>query len=78
MWLDKFENVLRRLYWLSANVHLETEFEPPRMFEWLPTEAAMGGLYDDPPKPVTEWIRSVRFIEQRHTELETTPDHGGS
>jgi hypothetical protein len=60
VWLGKFEAVLRRLYWRSAAAHLATDFEPPRAFDWVPTEAAMGRLYDDPPRPVAEWVRSVR------------------
>jgi hypothetical protein len=60
VWIGKFESVLRRLYWLSALVRIETEFGPPQVFEWLPTDEAMGGLYDDPPRPVTSWVRSSR------------------
>jgi len=65
VWLGKFEAVLRRLYWWSAVAHLQTDFEPLRVFEWIPTEAAMGRLYNDPPEPVAEWVRSVRVTEQR-------------
>lgn len=60
VWLGKFESVLRRLYWLSATVHMSTDFEPRQVFEWVPTERAIGKLYDDPPQPVDEWNRTVR------------------
>jgi hypothetical protein len=63
VWLGKFERVLRRLYWRSAVAHLDTDFEPPRVFEWVPTDAAMDRLYDDPPQPVGEWVRSVQIRE---------------
>lgn len=62
-WLDKFESLLRRLYWWSAVVHISTDFEPDRVFEWLPTDAAMAGMRADPPQPVGEWVRSVRTAE---------------
>jgi hypothetical protein len=68
VWLGKFERVLRGLYWWSAAAHLSTDFEPPRVFEWVPTEAAMGRLYDDPPQPIAEWVRSVRVAEPRQAE----------
>jgi hypothetical protein len=58
-WLEKFEQVLRSLYWSSAIAHLETEFESPRVFAWEPTEAALGRLYDDPPQPIAEWVRTI-------------------
>jgi hypothetical protein len=73
VWLGKFEAVLRRLYWLSAVAHLTTDFEPPRVFEWVLTEAAMGQLYDDPPQPVSEWVRSVRYNRSTQTNPETSP-----
>jgi hypothetical protein len=60
VWLGKFEAVLRRLYWWSALAHLDTNFEPQRVFEWLPTEAAVGRLRCDPPQPAGEWARSVQ------------------
>jgi hypothetical protein len=62
-WLGKFECLLRQLYWRSAVVHLSTDFEPDRVFEWRPTEAAMAGLYAEPPRPIGEWVRSVRTSE---------------
>lgn len=58
VWLGKFERVLRNLYWWSATTHIQTDFAPPRVVEWVPTEAAKGRLYDDPPHPVTEWVLS--------------------
>ena len=62
MWFEKFENVLRQLYWQSAKVHLETDFEPNRMFAYLPTDESLRGLYLDQPRPITEWKRSVQAI----------------
>jgi hypothetical protein len=62
-WLGKFEVLLRQLYWWSAVVHLSTDFEPDRVFEWRPTEAAMAKLYAERPQPTGEWVRSVRTSE---------------
>jgi hypothetical protein len=78
VWLGKFERVLRGLYWWSAVAHIATDFEPPRLAEWVPTEAAMGRLYDDPPQPVGDWVRSVCFAEPTQAEPIATANRGGS
>jgi hypothetical protein len=78
VWLGKFEAVLRRLYWWSALAQIDTEFGPPRVFEWVPTEAALGRLYDDPPQPVAEWVRLLRVVDPRHAEPDATLNRGGS
>jgi hypothetical protein len=58
-WLGKFETLLRQLYWWSAALHLRTEFDPDRVYEWLPTNAAIDRMVGDQPQPVLEWERTV-------------------
>ena len=65
VWLAKFEALLRQLYWRSALVHLSTDFEPDRLFEWQPTEVATAGLSAESPQPIGEWVRSVTLAKRR-------------
>jgi hypothetical protein len=61
-WLEKFETLLRRLYWWSAVVHLRTDFEGERVIQWTPTAEAVRLLWDDPPQPICLWTRSDRRV----------------
>lgn len=76
-WVGKFEAALRQLYWWSATLHLVSEFEPERMFRWLPTAAAVDRMVCDSPQPVQEWVRSVIVLEARPAEPAPTPDQAG-
>jgi hypothetical protein len=62
-WLDKFENVLRQLFWSSVRLHVERDFEPKRReYSWIPTEEAEKGLRGDIPRPVTIWERAMQIL----------------
>lgn len=39
-WLEQFENLLRKMYWVSATVHLETEMSGLHSFVFETSDAA--------------------------------------
>lgn len=75
-WLGKFEAVLRRMYWWSATLHLDTEFGPERVFRWRPSAAAVDRMTGDEPQPVEEWRRSV-VVLPADADPRAAPDAGG-
>lgn len=63
VWFEKFETILRRLYWFSAKVHLQTDFKPDVTFIYLPTDESLAGLHADQPRPIAEWQRFVKAVD---------------
>ena len=54
-WLEKFESILRQLYWLTVTVHLETELVGSYTYEWLNDISNPDNFFSDDPKPTTKW-----------------------
>jgi hypothetical protein len=54
-WLDKFESILKLLYWTSATIHLDTELVGTHTYEWLIDFKQTDNWYLDNPKPITNW-----------------------
>ncbi|WP_345272936.1 hypothetical protein [Flaviramulus aquimarinus] len=51
-WLEKFESILKQLYWFSVTLHLETELVGDHKFEWI---ADFDKFENNNPKPTSEW-----------------------
>ena len=54
-WLEKFESLLRRLYWEHAVVVLVTELMGHFTYRWDATPEAAELFSAEPPVPVQEW-----------------------
>lgn len=55
VWISKFEAVLRKLYWVSARVFIDSDFGD-RNIEWTPTNDAFLKIYDED-VPISDWER---------------------
>lgn len=54
-WLEKFENILRQLFWTSATIHLKTELVGNHTYEWdIPIDQIFN-LDAEHPMPITSW-----------------------
>lgn len=59
-WMAKFEALLRNMYWYGADVHVETDFEPRRLFTYELTGGSLDAMLKaDCPIPVKDWKLSV-------------------
>ena len=54
-WLQKFEGLLKRLYWSSATIHLETELVGNYRYEWVFDINQANHWTDDNPQPTSLW-----------------------
>jgi len=56
-WIEKFENLLKQLYWFSAVVHLESEMlDGEYQFQWMAKEEAVDKcLFGKELRPIDEW-----------------------
>lgn len=54
-WLDKFELILKQLYWTSATIHLDSELVGTHKLEWIFDVNQPDNWMSDNPKPTTMW-----------------------
>lgn len=60
-WLKTFEAMLQRMYWVSATVHLDTEFNGVHTFTWEAEE----GYHEPGDRPLAlrcEWSRESMLV----------------
>lgn len=55
-WLEKFEALLRRLYWFNASVHLRSELVGDQQYDWTVDAGQIVHFFSDPPVPATKWF----------------------
>ena len=55
-WLEKFESLLRKLYWFNAVVHLRAEIIGDIEYEWTVDANQIVHFFNDPPQPPTKWF----------------------
>jgi hypothetical protein len=54
-WLDKFEALLRQLYWEKAVVHFDGAYIGAQKFEWRPAIEWVHHLTDGVLEPIVDW-----------------------
>ncbi|MES2616981.1 MAG: hypothetical protein V4613_03830 [Bacteroidota bacterium] len=57
-WLEKFEAILKQLYWSTATIHLETELVGNHKYDWEFDMEQPDNWLSDNPQPTTMWTFS--------------------
>ena len=69
LWIAKFEQLLRRLFWFEAAAHLLTEYiDGEYRFRWSAHKEVLETYNSDAPAPTTMWVR-----DEEHGERDLLP-----
>ncbi len=63
LWMQKFEELLKQMYWVSATVHLETELSGKHTFNWEPTNVGCHVPNSGDLRVKCEWEREAAFLK---------------
>lgn len=56
LWLEKFEGILKKLYWLNVTIHVEFEVMGSYQYHWYLDREEMSRCLFDEPIPIKNWI----------------------
>ena len=54
--LEKFEGLLRKLFWFNAVLHIKSEMVGEETYEWTVDANQIVHFFKDPPYPATKWF----------------------
>lgn len=63
-WIGKFEDLLSRMYWFRARVHVSTEFEMEHGYLYTPSPGCVDLMLSDSPEPIDEWELSHSWLSE--------------
>jgi hypothetical protein len=63
LWMSKFEELLKQMYWVSATVHLETELSGKHTFNWEPSSLGCHIPNSGDLRVKCEWEREAAFLK---------------
>lgn len=68
-WVEKFERLLRKLYWFEATAHIWTDFiDGCYQFWWHASESVIDTYWNENPQPSGQWdCQCLHFQRERHS-----------
>ena len=71
-WIDKFEALLRQMYWFEATAHIWTDYiDGAYQYWWKASDEILKSYQTEEPKPTVEWERK-RLHCDRHLDKPPT------
>lgn len=55
LWIEKFEGLLKQLFWYDAIIHAEFEVMGSYQYNWEANLAHMDHWHQEVPEPIKEW-----------------------
>ena len=60
IWIEKMENLLKKLYWFSAVAYIETEMDGEYKYSWLADKAIPNSYHNGEPRLTNLWEREIK------------------
>jgi len=60
IFFKKFEEVLKKLYWVRARICIESDFESRKEYTYIPSKEALDKMRSTNPVPITQWSKTIR------------------
>lgn len=60
LWVQKFEALLKKLYWFSAVAYIETEMDGDYKYSWFAAEDIIPSYHGECPLTTHKWQREVQ------------------
>ena len=56
LWIEKFEELLKRLFWFDVTIHAEFEIMGNYKYDWFIKTDLMDNWHNEPLIPINEWV----------------------
>ena len=64
IWIEKMENLLKKLYWFSAVAYIETEMDGEYKYSWLADKTIPDSYFSEKPRVTNLWKREIKHYDK--------------
>jgi len=63
LWINKFENLLKKLYWYSTATYFITEMDGEYKYSWLLADDIISTYHSENPLVSYQWLRKIQYYD---------------